>query len=189
MEVSFTRERMPESRIRPLFVDTRLKEYTTGMPHEVTDHLFVVQRMFRLNDSLPDEAGGAPRWPWQRGGWVLVDRVTGRMAPITLPEFDPLLQRQAGIGITSRTAEFQTMGRDCLRWSLNSAAARQFSRSRWAKPETILRPIQHALLPGWQRQPARVTFEPVNGPKVTFAVRGHAVDVVVDDEEQEAASK
>jgi hypothetical protein len=42
-------------KVRRLFVDTRLKEYTTGLPHEVTDRLFVVRRVFRLNDSLPGE--------------------------------------------------------------------------------------------------------------------------------------
>jgi len=77
-------------KVRALYVDTRLKEYTTGAPHEVTDRLFVVQRVFRLNDSLPDEGGGMPRWQWQRGGWLLVDRVTGRITPIALAEFDPL---------------------------------------------------------------------------------------------------
>jgi len=76
-------------RIRGLYVDTRLKEYTTGVPHEVTDRLFVVRRVFRLNDTLPEEAGSGPRWQWERGGWLLVDRVTGRVTQITLPEFDP----------------------------------------------------------------------------------------------------
>jgi hypothetical protein len=76
-------------KIRGLYVDTRLKEYTTGAPHEVTDRLFVVRRVFRLNDTLPDETGPTPRWQWERGGWLLVDRVTGQVSQINLPEFDP----------------------------------------------------------------------------------------------------
>ena len=82
----------PESKpldvkIRALYVDTRLKEYTTGTPHDVTDRLFVVRRMFRLNDTLPAETSTA-RWIWERGGWLLVDRVTGRVTQVNLPEFD-----------------------------------------------------------------------------------------------------
>src|SRR5579863_5419775 len=75
-------------KIRPLIVDGRVKEYVLGLPHEVTDRLFVVRRMFRVNDSLPEDS--APRWQWQRGGWLLVDRVTGHVSVINLPEFDVL---------------------------------------------------------------------------------------------------
>jgi hypothetical protein len=42
--------------------------------------------MVRVNDSLPEDS--APPWQWQRGGWLLVDHLTGRVAPINLPEFD-----------------------------------------------------------------------------------------------------
>ena len=73
-------------KVRALIVDGRVKEYFVGSPHEVTERLFVVRRAFRLNDSLP--ADSAPKWQWQRGGWLLVDRVTGRISAINLPEFD-----------------------------------------------------------------------------------------------------
>ena len=73
-------------KIRPLIVDGRIKEYVTGAPHEVTERLFVVRRVFRVNDSLPDDS--TPQWQWQRGGWLLVDRLTGRISAVNLPEFD-----------------------------------------------------------------------------------------------------
>jgi len=47
-----------------------------------------VQRAYRLNDSLPDEPGSGARWQCQCGGWLLVDRITGRVTAIPLPEFD-----------------------------------------------------------------------------------------------------
>jgi hypothetical protein len=84
-----TGRKLLDLKVRPLFVDTRLKEYTTGTPHELTDRLFVVRRAFRVNDALPTENGNAPRWQWQRGGWLLVDRLTGRVSQLSLPEFDP----------------------------------------------------------------------------------------------------
>src|SRR2546426_1613258 len=55
-----------ELRVRALYVDGKLREFTIGSPHEITERLFVVRRAFRVNDSLPDEA--AQRWLWQRGG-------------------------------------------------------------------------------------------------------------------------
>jgi hypothetical protein len=61
-------------KIRALNVDTRLKEYTTGMQHEVTDRLFVVRRMFRLNDTLPGETAATTKWTWERGGGCWLTR-------------------------------------------------------------------------------------------------------------------
>ena len=58
-------------KVRPLLVDARVKEFTFGSPHDVTERLFVVRRAFRVNDSLPQES--ASHWQWQRGGWLLVD--------------------------------------------------------------------------------------------------------------------
>ena len=75
-------------KVRPLLIDARIKEFTLGTAHDVTDRLFVVRRAFRVNDSLPQESPSAPHWQWQRGGWLLVDRVTGHISPINLPEFD-----------------------------------------------------------------------------------------------------
>src|ERR1700683_3129183 len=75
-------------KVRPLLVDGRVKEFTLGPSHDITDRLFVVQRAFRVNDSLPQESSASPHWQWQRGGWLLVDRTTGHISPINLPEFD-----------------------------------------------------------------------------------------------------
>ena len=48
-------------KVRPLYIDGRLKEYTIGSPHDITDRLFAVRRAFRINDNLPEEAGSTPR--------------------------------------------------------------------------------------------------------------------------------
>ena len=76
-----------EMKVRPLYVDGRLREYALGEFHDVTDRLLVVQQAYRLNDALPGERG--PRWTWQRGGWLAVERATGRVRRLALPEFVP----------------------------------------------------------------------------------------------------
>lgn len=48
-------------RVRPLLVDGRIREFTLGPAHDVTDRLFVVRRAFRVNDTLPQESAAAPR--------------------------------------------------------------------------------------------------------------------------------
>lgn len=43
--------------------------------------------------------------------------------------------------------------------------------------------------PAWQRQPTRVRFEPEENQKLTFSVRGQALDVVNDAEEGEEGAE
>src|SRR5208283_4948230 len=89
LHVGLTEEKTIDITVRALYVDTKLKEYTTGKPHDVTDREFVVRRAFRINDALPEDAPATPKWLWQRGGWLLVDRDSGRVSQIRLPDFEP----------------------------------------------------------------------------------------------------
>src|SRR5579863_6562058 len=74
-------------KIRALLVDGAPKEWTTGDAHDVTDRSFVVRRVIRLNDALPGDKQS--HWVWQRGPWLLIDRITGRVTPLKLPDYDP----------------------------------------------------------------------------------------------------
>ena len=47
-----TEEKSISITVRPLYWDTKLKEYTVGPTHDVTDRLFVVRRAYRINDAL-----------------------------------------------------------------------------------------------------------------------------------------
>jgi hypothetical protein len=42
---------------------------------------------------------------------------------------------------------------------------------------------------GMAEGPVRVSFEPAGANKQTFAIRGHVVDLVNDEEEEEEGSK
>jgi hypothetical protein len=74
-------------RVRPLLVDSRLKEWTTGDAHDVTDRSFAIRSAMKINDALPGET--AQRWIWQSGPWLLVDRQTGHITVLHLPDYDP----------------------------------------------------------------------------------------------------
>ncbi len=60
-----------------------------GDAHDVTDSAFVVRRAYRINDYLPEDQKKVPNWKWQRGDWLLVNRRTGNVSAVNLPEFDP----------------------------------------------------------------------------------------------------
>jgi hypothetical protein len=76
-------------KVRPLFVDDRQKEWTMGEVHDITDRTFAIRRALHINDSLSSDT--APRWIWQPGPWIAVDRVTGHITALHLPDFDPIV--------------------------------------------------------------------------------------------------
>jgi hypothetical protein len=171
--------------VSPLFVDTKLKEYTTGKQHDVTDRQFVVRRAFRINDALPDEARKSPKWLWELGGWLLVDRSSGRITPIKLLDFDPFYSEvswyrdyAAYCGTTANGEKLDAVvmqigvKKPLYRKDLGNANGGEQSDSDCAAPH-------------WDRQPARVTFLPKVGDKLSVTVRGRFVDEVPDDDSDE----
>lgn len=182
-------------KVRPLLVDAHVKEFTLGPAHDVTDRLFVIRRAFRVNDSLPEESATAPRWQWQRGGWLLVDRVTGHVSPINLPEFDAFYSATSWYRDYAAYCGVSEDGKKVY------AIVAQISRRKpvLKKPlegENVAvteikdaSPDSACPMPAWQRAPIRVTFEPTSAAKQTFAIRGHVVDLVTEEEDDEEAAK
>jgi hypothetical protein len=177
-------------KVRSLLVDARVKEFTVGPAHDVTDRLFVVRRAFRVNDSLPQESAAPPHWQWQRGGWLLVDRTTGHISTINLPEFDALYSAASWYRDYAAYCGVSEDGKKIY------AVVAQISRRKpvlkklldTEGPQKELNestPDSACPTPAWQRSPARVTFEPAGSSKQTFAIRGHSVDLINESEEQE----
>jgi hypothetical protein len=174
-------------KVRALLVDGRVKEYAVGTPHEVTDRLFVVRRAFRVNDSLPEEP--TLRWKWQRGGWLLVDRLTGRVSSISLPEFDNYYSAASWYRDYVSYCGVSDDGKKVF------ATVVQLNRRKPVLKKLLPndtfdegQPDSACPAPIWQRGPIRVSFEPSAGGKQTFAIRGYVADVVnnpEDDEESE----
>ena len=172
-------------RLRALFVDTRLKEYTTGLPHDVTERLFVVRRVFRVNDALPEEAGAQPRWQWQRGGWLLVDRVSGKVAQIALPEFDPYYSTASWYRDYAAYCGVSDDGKKLFAVVAQLGRRKAILKKPLGEPGGEDAPDSECPAPVWQRQPVRVTFQPEEDQKLTYAVHGHVVDIVNDEEDDE----
>jgi hypothetical protein len=182
-------------KVRPLLIDTRVKEFTLGPAHDITDRLFVVRRAFRVNDSLPSESTAMPHWQWQRGGWLLVDRVTGRISPINLPEFDIVYSDvswyrdyAAYCGISEDSKQIYAMvvqinrRKPIVKWLIEEV---KFA----VETQQGQIPDPPCRLPDWQRSPARVTFEANPATKRTYVIRGHSVDLSTSEEDDEEAAK
>jgi hypothetical protein len=160
-------------KIRALYVDTRLKEFTTGMPHEVTDRLFVVRRMFRLNDNLPTETAATTKWTWERGGWLLVDRVTGRVAQLTLPEFDFFYSTPSWYRDYVAYCGVSDDGKKLFAMVAQLGRRKPILKKALGEADGDDVPDSECPAPAWQR-PVRVTSSR-RQPETAFSVRGHAV--------------
>lgn len=180
-----TGQKMFDLKVRALFVDTRLKEYTTGRAHEVTDRLFVVRRAFRVNDSLPTENASILRWQWQRGGWLLVDRLTGRVSQINLPEFDPFYSTASWYRDYIAYCGVSEDGKKLYAVVSQVGRRKPILKKDVGEPGGDDDPDSECPAPVWERSPMRVTFQPDDDQRLVFTIRGRVVDVVNDAEEAE----
>lgn len=177
-------------KVRALVVDGRVKEYILGAPHDVTDRLFVARRAFRLNDSLPEDTGN-PRWVWQRGGWILVDRLSAKISAINLPEFDAFYSSAswyrdyiAYCGVSDDGKKIYAVVVQLNR--RKPVLKRQLEAKDIAETAA---PDSACSAPTWQRAPVQVSFAGTASQRQTYAVRGRIVDVVVEENDEEAESE
>jgi len=173
--------------VRPLYVDTKLKDYTTGDAHDVTDRQFVVQRAFRVNDSLPGDSPKQSKWVWERGEWLLVDRVSGHVTQVKLPDFDTAYSR---VSWYRDYAAYCGISDNGARWSAVVAQAgvrKALFHKNLAKPTTA----ENAALTSecgsakWERHPARVTFAPASAQPFTVNVVARHAEELADDQSEQ----
>jgi hypothetical protein len=162
--------------VRELLIDGRVREYSTGATHEVTERLFVVRRAYRMNDNLPEETKKPPQWVWRLGGWISVDRQTGHVAQLNLPAFD---------GEISQTSWYRDYAAYCGVSDDGSKTYMMVAQLGKRKP-VLKKEIAAAscAAPHWERTPSRVTFL-VAGEKTTFAVRARGADLQPETAEEE----
>jgi len=167
--------------VRPLYVDDKLKEFTTGSAHDVTDKLFVVQRAYRVNDSLPGDSSKQSKWVWQRGGWLLVDRVSGHITQVKLPDFDPGASQVSWYRDYAAYCGISDSGE---RWYAEVAqigARKAVFRRELGRGGSGSEAAEKCSLPVWERRPPRVTFSPPAGDKFTVNVRTRQTEEPTDN--------
>ena len=197
-------------KIRALLVDGALKEWVTGDAHDVTDRSFVVRRAVRLNDAFPSppqaipKSGQAPQpasaqpakpassqsqWVWQRGPWLLVDRVTGKATPLKLPDFDPAVSQASWFRDYAAYCGVTASGKSLYAVVAQIAARKPVLAKKLASIEREAdTPAPLCSTPEWQREPLRVTFHPAGKDEASFnIIPGSAV--LVEDSADDAETK
>jgi hypothetical protein len=188
-----------ELKIRALLVDGALKEWTTGDAHDVTDRSFAVRRAIRLNDALPSDnspeknaekpTASASRWVWQRGPWLLVDRVTGHFVALKLPDYDPGVSQVSWFRDYAAYCGVTASGKSLYAVVAQVAARKAVLARKLAAfdPENHPEPVCGAA--EWQREPLRITFHAAGKDGESFdVVPGSAVLVEDAGDETETAA-
>jgi hypothetical protein len=179
-----------ELKVRALLVDGVLKEWTTGDAHDVTDRSFVVRRVLRLNDALPADktsekpAPAASRWVWQRGPWLLVDRVTGHVIALKLPDYDPGVSQVSWFRDYGAYCGLTPSGKSLYAVVAQVAARKAVLAKKLSAFNPESRPDPACGPAEWQREPLRITFHPTGKEPASFdIVPGSAV--LVEDASDE----
>jgi hypothetical protein len=171
-------------KVRPLYVDGKLREFTVGDSRDITDRAFVVRRAYRVNDQLPSDSKLSPKWKWQRGGWLLVDRPTGRVSILRLPDFDPFYSTASWyrdyVAYCGVSADADKVFAVVAQIGVKKPLVRQeLGRAHGADlPDSECDP------PSWQRQPVRVSIVPKDGLPVTFAIHRQTVEIAPKPEDE-----
>ena len=169
-------------KIRALLVDGAPKEWTTGDAHDVTDRSFVVRRVIRLNDALPGDKQS--HWVWQRGPWLLIDRITGRVTPLKLPDYDPGVSQVIWFRDYGAYCGITASGKSLYAVVAQVAARKPVLAKKLAAWDVENRLDPACAQPDWQREPLRVTFHLAGKDAVSYdIVPGSAV--LVEDTEDE----
>ena len=182
-----------ELKIRALLVDGVLKEWSTGDAHDVTDRSFVVRRVIRLNDALPSDKPAPTdkqgHWVWQRGPWLLVDRATGHVVALKLPDYDPGVSQVSWFRDYGAYCGVTASGKSLYAVVAQVAARKPVLARKLAAfdPESHADPV--CALAEWQREPLRITFHAAAKDSVSFdVVPGSAVLVEDSGDETEATA-
>jgi hypothetical protein len=165
-------------KIRALLVDTVLKEWTTGDAHDVTDRTFVVRRAIRINDSLPGDKLG--QWVWQRGPWLMVDRVTGRVSALKLPDYDPGVSHVTWFRDYGAYCGVTATGKSLYAVVAQIAARKPVLAKKLAAFDPENHPDPACDAPDWQREPLRITFHPSGKDAVGYDILPGSAVLVED---------
>jgi hypothetical protein len=177
-----------ELRVRPLIIDGKAKDWTTGEMHIITDRSFAIRRALRLNDALPTDKG--EHWIWQRGPWLLVDRTTGHYSALKLPEYDPAVSLvlwyrdyAAYCGLSSSGKQlYAVVAQLGARKPVLSKKLGPWQPHPPAASEGTAPPCAATA---WQREPLRVTFQHTGEASISYDLVGLSAVLVEDGDSDE----
>lgn len=163
-------------KIRPLVVNGVVKEWTTGEIHPVTDRSFTVRRAVRINDSLPTDH--AEHWVWQRGPWLLIDRTTGKVTALRLPDYNPAVSDVVWFRDYAAYCGLNSSGKELYAVVAQIAVRKPVLSEKLEPWNAAAHPAPACAAAVWQRDPLQVGFSPTGAAPLSVNLAGSSAMLV-----------
>jgi hypothetical protein len=126
------------------------------------------------------------QWVWQRGPWLLIDRTTGRVTVLRLPDYDPGVSQVSWFRDYAAYCGITASGKSLYAVVAQIAARKPVLAKKLAAFDAENHPDPVCALPDWQREPLRIAFHPAGSDAVIYdIVPGSAVMVEDTGDEEE----
>ena len=152
-------------KVRPLVVNGKVEDWTTGEIHEVTPHTFTVQSALRINDALPTDKH--EHWVWQRSAWLLVDK-RGKVKALRLPDYDVSVSDVVWFRDYAAYCGLSARGKSLYAVVARVSIRRAVVSKRLQKLDPAEHPSPACAAAVWQREPLSVSFAPTGGSAVSL---------------------
>jgi len=115
---------------------------------------------------------------------LMVDRVSGHITQMNLPEFDPYASSASWYRDYVAYCGVSDDGKKLEAVVVQSGKRKPVLKKKIGEASDEGEPLCTA--PDWQRQPVRVSFSPKVGDKLTYSIRGRAAEALKEEEEEES---
>jgi hypothetical protein len=122
---------------------------------------------------------------WQRGPWLLVDRVTGHVVALKLPDYDPGVSQVSWFRDYAAYCGVTASGKSLYAVVAQVAARKAVLAKKLAGFDAESHPDPACSAAEWQREPLRITFHPAGKDTVSFDIVPGSAVLVEDADEAE----
>ena len=140
-----------------------------------------MRRAIRLNDALPTDK--TEHWVWQRGPWLLVDRVSGHITAVKLPDYDPAVSNVVWFRDYAAYCGLTASGKQLYAVVAQVAARKPVLAKKIGPWDLASHPTPACIAATWQREPLRITFQPTGAEQVSYDLVGASSVLVENDAE------
>ena len=117
--------------------------------------------------------------------WLLVDRQTGRVSALNLPEFDPFYSAVSWYRDYAAYCGVSEDGKKIYAVVTQLGRRKPLLRKYLGVAEFSEIPDSACLAPRWERAPTRVTFEAKGADHIVYELRTRALDILDNDDEDQ----